>query len=198
MRAGQGRGYDQVESNAAPQQKSFMDYSFKACKLFGIPIYIHYLMPFFFVLSFLFWARIIADDTSHFGYYFFLICLQNLVLWETVLIHELGHCLAGWLVGGSTEKVILWPLGGLAYTSPPMINNNNTSNRCAQIIISLGGPFTHIPHMMIYGGVLYWIAQNPHAGVITVNPFNKQQTWNEVFLFNILCIIIFIDDCVYI
>ena len=174
-----GNGYDQVESNAAPQRKEFVDYSWKACKLFGIPIFIHYLLPFFFILSFFFWARIIAADPDHFVYYFFLICLYNFVLWETVLIHELGHCLASWLVGGHTDKVILWPLGGLAYSSPP-IATNNESNRCAQIIISIGGPFTHIPHMMIYGGVLYWIAQNPHAGVVDINPFNKQQTWNEV------------------
>ena len=101
--------------------------------------------------------------------------------------------MAGWLVGGHTDKVILWPLGGLAYTSPPMITNNNTSNRCSQIIISLGGPFTHIPHMMIYGGILYWIAQNPHAGVVTVNPFSKQATWNEV-LFCLLYIVMFEGD----
>ena len=44
------RQYDQVDSNAAPQQKTFLDYSWKACKLFGIPIYIHYLLPLFFLL----------------------------------------------------------------------------------------------------------------------------------------------------
>ena len=37
-----------------------------------------------------------------------------------------------------------------------------------------------IPHMMIYGGILYWIAQHPHAGVIVYNPFAQQETWNEV------------------
>ena len=60
--------------------------------------------------------------------------LQNLILWWTVLIHELGHCLAGYLVGGESEKVLLWPLGGLAFTKRPVTN----TSRWPEIIIALG------------------------------------------------------------
>lgn len=34
----------------------------------------------------------------------------------SVLVHELGHCYGAHLVGGRTESILLWPLGGLALT----------------------------------------------------------------------------------
>ena len=34
------------------------------------------------------------------------------VLLATILIHELGHCLAARSVGGTAESILLWPLGG--------------------------------------------------------------------------------------
>ena len=58
----------------------------------------------------------ILQDKDNAGWYIMLVCLFNVSLWETVLIHELGHCFAGYLVGGHTDKVLLWPLGGLAFT----------------------------------------------------------------------------------
>lgn len=37
------------------------------------------------------------------------------VLLLTVLIHELGHCLAARSVGSEVQGILLWPLGGLAF-----------------------------------------------------------------------------------
>src|SRR5262245_42560888 len=36
-----------------------------------------------------------------------------------VLLHELGHVLACRQVGGAANRVVLWPLGGLAFVAPP-------------------------------------------------------------------------------
>ena len=36
-----------------------------------------------------------------------------------VLLHEFGHALACRSVGGTAERIILWPLGGVAYVNPP-------------------------------------------------------------------------------
>lgn len=36
-----------------------------------------------------------------------------------VLAHEFGHVLACRQVGGSADRVVLWPLGGLAFVAPP-------------------------------------------------------------------------------
>ena len=42
-----------------------------------------------------------------------------LSLFGIVLIHEFGHALACRSVGGQAENIILWPLGGVAFVSPP-------------------------------------------------------------------------------
>ena len=36
-----------------------------------------------------------------------------------VLLHEFGHVLACRQVGGRADRVVLWPLGGLAFVNPP-------------------------------------------------------------------------------
>ena len=41
------------------------------------------------------------------------------VLFTIVLLHEFGHCLGAHLVGGHSDEILLWPLGGLAYAQPP-------------------------------------------------------------------------------
>src|SRR5512138_1919450 len=45
--------------------------------------------------------------------------LEYLTLFAIVLAHEFGHALACRQVGGSAERIVLWPLGGVAYVSPP-------------------------------------------------------------------------------
>jgi len=45
--------------------------------------------------------------------------LEYLSLFAIVLTHEFGHQLACRSVGGKTHDIVLWPLGGVAYVSPP-------------------------------------------------------------------------------
>ncbi|MGH7973453.1 MAG: site-2 protease family protein [Limisphaerales bacterium] len=45
--------------------------------------------------------------------------LEYLTLFAIVLMHEFGHSLACRSVGGTAERIVLWPLGGVAYVSPP-------------------------------------------------------------------------------
>lgn len=42
-----------------------------------------------------------------------------LALFLIVLLHEFGHAFACRSVGGRAEQIILWPLGGVAFVSPP-------------------------------------------------------------------------------
>jgi Zn-dependent protease len=44
---------------------------------------------------------------------------EYLLLFVIVLLHEFGHALACRSVGGSAERIMLWPLGGVAFVSPP-------------------------------------------------------------------------------
>lgn len=40
-------------------------------------------------------------------------------LFVIVLLHEFGHALACRSVGGTANRIVLWPLGGVAFVSPP-------------------------------------------------------------------------------
>src|SRR5262249_49751880 len=42
-----------------------------------------------------------------------------LALFIIVLIHEFGHALACKSVGGRADRIVLWPLGGVAFVQPP-------------------------------------------------------------------------------
>ncbi len=44
---------------------------------------------------------------------------EYLSLFAIVLMHEFGHALACRQVGGKADQILLWPLGGAAYVSPP-------------------------------------------------------------------------------
>jgi Zn-dependent protease len=46
--------------------------------------------------------------------------LTMVLLFGTVLLHEFGHALACKAMGGTAERIILWPLGGIAFVQPPM------------------------------------------------------------------------------
>lgn len=45
--------------------------------------------------------------------------LEYLALFLIVLLHEFGHSLACRQVGGAANRIILWPLGGVAVVNPP-------------------------------------------------------------------------------
>ncbi len=44
---------------------------------------------------------------------------EYLALFAIVILHEFGHSLACRQVGGTADRVVLWPLGGVAYVDPP-------------------------------------------------------------------------------
>lgn len=44
---------------------------------------------------------------------------EYLALFAIVTLHEFGHSLACRQVGGTAERIVLWPLGGVAYVDPP-------------------------------------------------------------------------------
>src|SRR5580700_9431089 len=45
--------------------------------------------------------------------------LEYVALFLIVMIHEFGHALACRQVGGDSNQIVLWPLGGVAYVNPP-------------------------------------------------------------------------------
>ena len=45
--------------------------------------------------------------------------LEYLALFLIVLLHEFGHAMACRQVGGTADRILLWPFGGVAYVRPP-------------------------------------------------------------------------------
>lgn len=89
-------------------------------------------------------------------------------LWVFVVLHEFGHCLACRKVGGEADRVLLWPLGGLAACRPP-------HNWKASLITTLGGPGVNFVLIPILGAVLLW--QGAGWDAIIFNPFNPASAW---------------------
>jgi Zn-dependent protease len=85
--------------------------SIRLFQLFGITVYLHWawLIVAYFQIKY----RIPAYTSPIFG------VLEYLTLFLLVLIHEFGHQLACRSVGGKTNDIVLWFLGGVAYVSPP-------------------------------------------------------------------------------
>ncbi len=44
---------------------------------------------------------------------------EYLALFAIVTLHEFGHSLACRQVGGNADRIVLWPLGGVAFVDPP-------------------------------------------------------------------------------
>lgn len=71
---------------------------------------------------------------------------EYLALFVIVLMHEYGHALACRSVGGIADRIVLWPLGGVAYVDPPM--------RPAPILWSItAGPLVNVALWPILAGL---------------------------------------------
>lgn len=82
--------------------------------VFGISVYLHW--TWFIVLVFA-----VEYGKRHFHSTLWPVwsIAACLVLFTIVLLHEFGHALACRSVGGKAERIVLWPLGGLAIVKPP-------------------------------------------------------------------------------
>lgn len=58
-------------------------------------------------------------------------------LFGVVLVHEFGHCLACRWSGGAADEILMWPLGGLAFCSPP-------HRWVPHLITAAGGPMVNV------------------------------------------------------
>ena len=77
--------------------------------------------------------------------------LECLSLFLIVLIHEFGHQLACRSVGGKTNQIILWPLGGVAFVTPPQRPG-------AQLWSIAAGPLVNVILFPIFSALL-WVGK---------------------------------------
>lgn len=86
-------------------------------------------------------------------------------LFVLVLLHEYGHCVACRWVGGEADQILMWPLGGLAYASPP-------HHWKAELITVLGGPAVNVLLWPVFGAAVALLAG---PSLLLFNPFDPGQ-----------------------
>ena len=140
----------------------------------GIDLYLHWS---WFVVA-------VIEIGSRQGRYSSLVwsALEYLALFAIVLLHEFGHALACRQVGGSVDRIMLWPLGGVAFVNPPQ--------RPGATLWSLAaGPLVNVALLPIFGSAFFaaralgWASSMPDAYHLV-----SAVLWIDVilFVFNIL------------
>jgi len=117
--------------------------SIRLFKLFGITVYLHWA---WFIAVWYFVSQAKGYSSPIWS------VMECLSLFGIVLIHEFGHQLACRSVGGQTHDIILWPLGGVAYVSPPQRPG-------AQLWSIAAGPLVNVILFPILSALLWLGAQ---------------------------------------
>jgi Zn-dependent protease len=80
-------------------------------KFSGIQVYLHF--SWFLVAAYELTQRTGIYSSQIWALY------EYLALFGIVLLHEFGHALACRQTGGTADRIVLWPLGGIAFVNPP-------------------------------------------------------------------------------
>lgn len=105
--------------------------------------------------------------------------LEYLALFLIVILHEFGHALACRQVGGRADKIVLWPLGGLAFVEPPP--------RAGAMLWSIAaGPLVNVALLPLFGllksGFFF------HAGALALN-VDAQRFVHTIWFINLVLLI---------
>lgn len=82
--------------------------------------------------------------------------IECLGLFALVLLHEFGHAFACRSTGGKANRIMLWPLGGVAYVQPPQ-----RPGACLWSIAA--GPLVNVALIPITWFFFYWGIRQPWA-----------------------------------
>jgi len=106
--------------------------------------------------------------------------LEYLSLFAIVLTHEFGHQLACRQVGGKTHDIVLWPLGGVAYVSPPQRPG-------AQLWSIAAGPLVNVVLVPILTVLLS--LSGGHPSLQGIEPNEYAEFLNNIWLINLILLI---------
>ena len=85
--------------------------SIHLCRIAGVDLYLHWTWFLIAIIE----IQIRSGRYSSIAWN----VLEYLALFLIVLTHEFGHAMACRQVGGTANRIMLWPLGGVAYVDPP-------------------------------------------------------------------------------
>jgi Zn-dependent protease len=87
---------------------------------------------------------------------------EYLGLFLIVLLHEFGHALACRQTGGVADRIILWPLGGIAFVNPPPRPGAYLWSIAAGPLVNVV-LFPILSFVLLVAGRAQWPAINPNA-----------------------------------
>lgn len=119
--------------------------AFRLCQMAGIDLYLHWTW-------FLVAAWEISDRAGRYSSVSWNV-LEYLGLFLIVTLHEYGHALACRQVGGKADRIVLWPLGGVAYVQPP-------PRPGATLWSIAAGPLVNAVLVPVLG-MLAWLSRGP-------------------------------------
>ncbi len=104
---------------------------------------------------------------------------EYLALFAIVLLHEFGHALACRQVGGEADRIVLWPLGGIAFVNPPP--------RPGAVLWSLAaGPLVNVALIPVFGALVF-LARGASANPNVLQLFEMIRYVNYgLLIFNLL------------
>jgi Zn-dependent protease len=99
-----------------PQQRPRRDgrYGVVIARPFGVPVYVS---PYWFLVAALvvvFYADNLPDSIGATGVKYAVAAAFVVLLWASVLIHELSHCVVARAFGLTVRRIMLYPLGGFS------------------------------------------------------------------------------------
>ena len=164
-------------------EDSFRSSGLRICRLFGIDIWIHWVLLLIVGLKLI---DILLKTDSPYGEPLVAFASFALALLLTILLHEFGHAYAAHRQGGGAERIILWPLGGLALCESPQ-------NPRARFWVSAGGPLVNLALGLIVTGLCLALG-------LDFLPFSGQQVfWQRLlqylFLWNFVLLIVNLLPC---
>ncbi len=144
--------------------------SFRLFRFSGIDVFVHWS-----------WFLVAVYEISHrTGQYSSPIwnVAEYLALFAIVLLHEFGHSLACRQVGGHADRIVLWPLGGVAVVAPPQ--------RPGAMLWSIAaGPLVNIALVPVFMAAQFAVT---YAGLMDAAP-DARQLLHSVTVINIVLLV---------
>jgi Zn-dependent protease len=144
--------------------------SFKLVRVLGADVYLHWLW-------FLAAVILIRDRPVQYSSFVWDV-IAYVGGFGIVLLHEFGHVLACRRVGGVADRVLLWPLGGLALAAPPQRPG-------AQLWTTVAGPLVNVLLAPLLIG-LAWLLRPTEPPTATPDVFFLVREWAD---FNVLILV---------
>lgn len=128
---------------------------------FGIDVRVHIIFLLYIVISLL---KAAWPGEGSVAVNLEIMATAMLILFAVVLLHEFGHCIACRYSGGEADEILMWPLGGLAFTRP-------LHRWTSHMMTVIGGPLVNVV-ICIVAGTMLGLLSGVWLGGAIANPLN--------------------------